>query len=184
MTMTPLASEKKNGFTLVETLVAISILMLAIIGPMGIAAQSLQSAFIARDQIVAFYLAQEAVEIVRYHRDNNSLASSDDWLTGLTTCSTNQPCRVDSAELSVVTCATDDCRLVNYDPARMTVSRGPFTHTSGSPSLFTRGVSVVETVADREAEVVATVSWLTRFGEREITVRTRLFNQYDNLFTP
>jgi type II secretory pathway pseudopilin PulG len=62
------------GFTLIETLVAISVLVVSIAAPMSLVSQSLSSAFYARDQITAFYLAQEALEIVRAARDGNALA--------------------------------------------------------------------------------------------------------------
>lgn len=61
------------GFSLVETLVAISLLTIAIVAPMALTAQSLQSAYYARDQITAFYLAQEAIESIRALRDSQVL---------------------------------------------------------------------------------------------------------------
>ena len=57
------------GFTLIETLVAISLLSVAIVAPMSLTAQSLASAYYARDQITAFYMAQEAIEALRSIRD-------------------------------------------------------------------------------------------------------------------
>jgi prepilin-type N-terminal cleavage/methylation domain-containing protein len=62
-----------TGFTLIESLVAISLLTIAIVAPMSLTAQSLQSAIYARDQITAFYLAQEAIEAVRSIRDGQIL---------------------------------------------------------------------------------------------------------------
>ncbi len=63
----------KKGFTLIETLVAVSLLTVAIVAPMSLAAQSLASAYYARDQITAFYLAQEAIEALRSIRDGQIL---------------------------------------------------------------------------------------------------------------
>lgn len=77
----------KTGFTLIETLVAISILLIAITGPLGIVASSLKSSYFARDQITAFYLAQEGLEFVRNFRDTNSLknlSTNTSWLTDST----------------------------------------------------------------------------------------------------
>lgn len=65
---------RDKGFTLIETLVAISVLIVSIAAPMSLVSQSLSSAFYARDQITAFYLAQEALEMVRATRDGNALA--------------------------------------------------------------------------------------------------------------
>jgi len=65
-----------HGFTLIETMVAVSLLSIAIVAPMQLAAQSLAGAYYARDQITAFYLAQEGIEAVRAVRDNNILRNS------------------------------------------------------------------------------------------------------------
>ncbi|HUO50130.1 MAG TPA: prepilin-type N-terminal cleavage/methylation domain-containing protein [Candidatus Paceibacterota bacterium] len=62
-----------HGFTLLETLVAIAVLMISIVAPMTLAAQSLNAAYYARNQITAYYLAQEAIEVVRSVRDANIL---------------------------------------------------------------------------------------------------------------
>ena len=64
----------RRGMTLIETLVAISILAVAIVAPMSLTMQSLSAAYYARDQITAFNLAQEAIESVRAVRDGNILS--------------------------------------------------------------------------------------------------------------
>lgn len=69
----PLAPSAR-GMTLIETLVAISILTVAIISPMSLTMQSLSASYYARDQITAFNLGQEAIESVRAVRDGNILA--------------------------------------------------------------------------------------------------------------
>lgn len=58
-------------------MVAISLLMLALIAPMSLASQSLTTAYYARNQITAFYLAQEGIEIVRAVRDANIIAIAE-----------------------------------------------------------------------------------------------------------
>ncbi len=72
----------KKGLTLVETLVAISILTISVIGPLGIIAQALHTSYYTRDQMTAYYLAQEAVEYVRNLRDNQGLAITKAYLAG------------------------------------------------------------------------------------------------------
>src|SRR5258708_2821268 len=65
-----------RGFTLLETMVAVTLLAVAIVAPMQLTAQSLASAYYARDEVTAFYLAQEGIEAVRNVRDNNILLDS------------------------------------------------------------------------------------------------------------
>jgi prepilin-type N-terminal cleavage/methylation domain-containing protein len=64
---------KQHGFTLVETLVAITILTISITAPIVLAGEALKNAEYARDQIVAENLAQEAIESVRAIRDGQVL---------------------------------------------------------------------------------------------------------------
>ena len=61
----------QKGFTIVETLVAITILMIAIAGPLTIASQALHAAQDAKNQMIASNLAQESVEEIRNYKDNN-----------------------------------------------------------------------------------------------------------------
>lgn len=72
-----------KGFTLIETLVAITLLTTAIAAPMSLTTQSLTTAYYARDQMVAFHLAQEAIESIRMVRDGNILAGEADLLAGI-----------------------------------------------------------------------------------------------------
>lgn len=82
------ATGKANrGFTILETLVAISIILMAITGPIDIIASALKASYYSRDEITAFYLAEEAIEYARNQRDNNAIdpdKTITDWLTDVT----------------------------------------------------------------------------------------------------
>lgn len=60
----------KKGFTLIETLVAITVLMIAIAGPLTIANKAFTSSIDARNQLIAMNLAQQALERINYFKDN------------------------------------------------------------------------------------------------------------------
>ena len=75
-------------FTLIEALVAIAILLIAVVEPLSLTANSVKNANFAKDQITSFYLAQEGIEFVRNKRDTNVLngLTGTNWLSGLENC--------------------------------------------------------------------------------------------------
>ena len=93
------------GFTLVETLVAIAILMIAIAGPLTVAEKGLSASIYARDQLMASYLAQDAMESIKNIVDSNELDKANggttDWLyynpyTLTSYCSKDTPCTINT----------------------------------------------------------------------------------------
>lgn len=64
-----------KGFTLIETMIAVTILTLAMAGPLFTASRAIVAAETARDQLAASYLAQEGIEYARMMRDNQYLAA-------------------------------------------------------------------------------------------------------------
>ena len=75
-------SKLVSGFTLVEALVAISILMIAIASPMTLAQKGLSTATLSKDQMIASFLAQDAIEAIRNVRDQIAVSQTNggDWL--------------------------------------------------------------------------------------------------------
>ena len=174
------------GFTLIETLVAITILLVAMAGPMTIAARGLQNSFYAREQVTAYSLGQEAIEFVRAVRDGNAL-TGDAWLDGIpASCdrSNTEGCGMDIRTSEFYDCAasSDTCTL-NYDTGALSGNRGFYTYELGNQTIFTRRMWVDEVVADQETEVTVEVSWASNLfgGDRTVTLQSRIFNHYDSL---
>jgi type II secretory pathway pseudopilin PulG len=72
----------KKAFTLIEALVAISILMIAIASPMTLAQKGLSTATQSKDQMIAAFLAQDAIEAVKNIRDQIAISqTTGNWLT-------------------------------------------------------------------------------------------------------
>ncbi|HUD03143.1 MAG TPA: prepilin-type N-terminal cleavage/methylation domain-containing protein [Candidatus Paceibacterota bacterium] len=177
------AKIKSRGFTLVETLIAISVLAVTITGPLAIAQKGLQAALIAKDQITAFYLAQDAIEYIRYARDTNCLVAGGgssgcpaaQWLAGngsasqdvnLTPCVSSggtAACTIDVIALTQpAACAGGVCSAINYDS-----TNNYFTYASGAASIFTRTIKIISPVCGtsgspcnaNEAAIAVTVTW-------------------------
>ena len=175
-----------KAFTLVETLVAISILSLAITGPMSIAQKGISSAIYARDQVTAFYLAQEAVESVRNVRDTNRLTVGTPWLSQFSGCidlgGGGTKCLIDGTktDLSAVgaidTCPSGVCPVMTFDTVNKFYGYGSGANWITTP--FTREIVIEETVGGQEAVITVTIKWNTRLfsAERSFTVKEIIFN--------
>lgn len=186
---------QERGFTLIETLVAITILTIAVAAPLTLAAQSLMSAYTARDQVTAFHLAQEAIETVRAQRDHNLLTiikTGEDtdglWLQGLEVeerdditneIAIQKPFMVDSISIDAnfIPCSGttgSSCENLSFNDAM-----GFYGHEEGSLSRFKRFVRITEVANTNEEEVTvrAEVQW--RAGAlgtvRSVVVEENLF---------
>jgi type II secretory pathway pseudopilin PulG len=84
----------KRGITLIETVVAVTVLTFALGGPFLLAAKSLRSAAYAREEIAAARLGEEALEIIHNMRDNNS-ARGLDWVANIVPTCVAVGCSVD-----------------------------------------------------------------------------------------
>lgn len=162
----------QRAFTLIETLVATSVLLISLAGPLSIAAQALQSAYYARDQITAFYLAQEAVEYVRAVRDQNYLAEPAlPWLTGLEACIDDE-CAVDFQNFSNQTCSNSACPFLLLGQ-----TNGLFNLSSGNPTIYRRTLTI-NTVAGSPDEVTVRVmvEWQSSRRDRSFEIAEQLFD--------
>ncbi|HXK37645.1 MAG TPA: hypothetical protein VJ579_01100 [Candidatus Paceibacterota bacterium] len=85
----------KKGITLIETVVAVTVLTFALGGPFLLAAKSLRSAAYAREEIAAARLGEEALEIIHNMRDNNNARSMASWVNNIDPTCTGVGCAVD-----------------------------------------------------------------------------------------
>jgi type II secretion system protein I len=183
--------KQQKGFTLIETLVAIAILLVAIVGPMTAASRSIQSAYLARDQITAVYLAQESMEQVMRLREDNALAENGSgggpaetwqWFDALPAgCTDGSGCDYDIETDSFRNCsALNSCELYTDE----TAEDGFYSHdNSGDGPYFSRRVDITEIESEREAEVIVTIAWSgsVNQGPQDFVLRTRIFNIYDGI---
>lgn len=186
----------QRGFTLVETMVAISILMLAILGPLSIASAGLKNSIYARDQVAAYYLAQEGVEFIRYARDDNYMRRLDGevgvgWLEDLDDCKTSNGCAIDVYEWSLVNdpvfanyvgpCGNADCS----SPQMFVSNNGNYSYNSsdGVPAHFNRSIKIEPVSGSlNEVKITSTVTWRAgSFGPKSFTLTEHISDLYKNL---
>lgn len=166
------------GFTIIETLVSVSILLLIIVAPLTLAERSLASADAAGVQVTAVYLAQEAIEFVRNVRDTNMLMGSS-WLNRLDDCLNGAQCDVDPTNPEeaeqIISCTpggNDNCRLWQYQGNVLCLAlKGLFGHKENRSecggewvrSPFSRTVMITTTNVSgtEEVRVEVLVKWET-----------------------
>jgi prepilin-type N-terminal cleavage/methylation domain-containing protein len=190
----------QSGFSLVETLVAITILLIVIVGPMSISSSAARSTSYSSEQVVAFFLAQEGAEIAQKARDDLQLqffngSNSTPWddFTGTASADLYNECfssggcgleltdgSADGALNSPLNCGSGSvsCRLFIDDAG----GRARYTYVStGTSTPYARTIFMNE-LSGREVEVVSRVTWQTG-SQRQlqtVEVKTYLFNVYDN----
>ncbi|MDB5245055.1 MAG: seg [Parcubacteria group bacterium] len=164
-------TSKMQGFTLVETLVAIAILMIAIVAPFYSIQQSITTSYVTRDQLIATSLAQEGVEYIYYLRDTNYLTPGNSWTQGMAPCFTQGGCIVDPSTGSISACGNGGgCAPLNL------TSGGIYTQGGSSPTTrFTRTVKAT-TISVNQIEVTSQVSWTTNHSSFTTTVTEELYN--------
>src|SRR3989338_9199240 len=167
-----------NGFTIVESLVAIAVLVLAVTGAASAIQIGISSYIFSKDQIIAFYLAQEGFEQVRNIRDENGLKSQN-WLTGISAnssdpCYFGNACIVDPVISNVPTrCSTGpgSCPVLRQD-----ISTGFFGYESSwSATIFRREIVLTEINAD-EISILVTVDWSKGIVNRQFRAKESLLN--------
>lgn len=182
-------TKKKSGFTLLETIVAIFLLSLAIVGFLTVMTRGISIGTYAKDEMIASFLAQDAMEFIRAKKNENILAAPTLWLTGFKgpggpcrdTSGANHTCRVDSTNdlIPAVRCQppTDPspgvCRPLSYN-----TSTGLYGYGSGGTwvsTKFTRSITMEEIAPDREVRVTVTITF-----PRGGTTKTTRF--YQNMF--
>lgn len=183
----------KQGFTFVETLVAITVLLVAVVAPMSLASDGIIASRLAQDQIVAFYLGQEGVEAVKNMRDHNRMVNDSDGQLGnnssgnLANCivvdpDTEEGCIIDTTRVPETGEFWTQACSGGCEPLRLS-NTSPYVYshqgTGTSESKYIREVKVWYPTGDiNEAVVEAKITWLfNRSGEtKTYKVRNYLYN--------
>jgi prepilin-type N-terminal cleavage/methylation domain-containing protein len=195
-------TSKNNGFSLVETLVAITILSIIIVGPMTISSSAARSTSFSSEQVIAFFLAQEGAEIAQKARDDLILNDfATDPQTGWDAFSDDDVLGSGKYKNCFVTVNPDGCGLGLETDAVATVKpaidcgsancqlyykagngRSRYTYTAvgaDKKTPYTRTIKFERVGAD-QIKVTSKVTWRTgsQRKSQEVSVETYLFNVY------
>ncbi|HET9641280.1 MAG TPA: type II secretion system protein [Candidatus Paceibacterota bacterium] len=163
-----------RGFTLLESLIAVTIITLAVAAPLYSASNSTKAIALAQNQLTASFLAQEAVEYIRIVRDDQflsayraggssvSTAAWTNFLTSLGSCR-NGTCMFDPTRpvgvgsgLALQPCSGMSCTPLYVIPSGMYTEQTGIVGATLTP--YTRTVQVAD-VNGTDELIVSTVTW-------------------------
>ena len=177
---------KNKGFTLVELLIAMSILSIGILATFGAVSNNLRVSNFTQDQVTAYYLADEGVEYIHNLRDENGIKNvqaiasggSVAWLTGIAQvfgdpCFGGVACAADSPLNTLTTCVggASSCPFLRIDP-----TSGLYGYTSTWTLTPFQRVITVQVVSATEAVVTVTVTWTTNGVSKSYSLSETLRN--------
>ncbi len=178
-------NKQTTGFTLLETIVAVTVLVTAIIGPFSLASQTIKAQSIAKNQLIAANLAQEGIELFRNYRANNILRNATDsdggfshWLDGTDACQSG--CGIDvRTDINAPQPAPElpGCGTLNNCLLYLNGDSMYGLNPAGTPTKFHRKINI-ETVSavPPEIKVTTTVTWSEGVGTDTFVVSTDLLN--------
>ena len=149
-----------TGFTFVEALIAMSLIIIAFVNVLSITSFALGRIREARDSMVASYLAQEGIELAAALRDEN-------WLNNrpFDSSITNGTYRMDY--LGTIDASAGSPLLFDQQKG--------FQYTTGVPTSFIRRVTFSKPKA-YIVKVQSQVSWTARGTTRSMVVEDNLYN--------
>ncbi len=164
--------KKQKGFTLVEMLVAISILSLSILATFTAISANLKNAKYSEDKIVASFLASEAIEYVKNVRDENAIrnilgistGNPINWLRDISASISdpcyNRSCVIDTISNTITACSSDhnSCPFLRQHYTKI------YGYDSGwTLTKYKRSVTVTS-ISSTEANVTVTMTWTAPDG--------------------
>lgn len=198
--------KKNKGFTLIEALVAISILMIAIASPMTLAQKGLSTATLSKDQMIASFLAQDAMEAVKNIRDQIAISkTSGDWLdsTGIFApciCSnedgdckpgSGQPLKFCTIDTTAKVWGPTSILAGDINNAKLRMATVDivgvkhfikYDYSGSDVSKFSRYINMnKDSVNPDEATVRVRVEWTTPQGVSTVDIKDYIYNYSENL---
>ncbi|MFH1759098.1 MAG: hypothetical protein ABH822_00875 [Patescibacteria group bacterium] len=152
----PYTLNPKNGYILVESVVAMTIVVVGLLGIFSLLSQSLSLNRVVGDRYVGTYLAAEGIEVAKNIIDNN-IVNSRPWNAGFS----NGSFEVDFDSLSL------ESNLNRY--IKLDSPNGRYGYRDGADTRFKRTIKIELLGSGEEIKVNSVVKWLSR-GEADFKV--------------
>lgn len=182
--------DSRRGFTLVETLVAISIFSFSILSILTVTSLGVANTNFAKNKFIASYLAQEGIELVKNYRDTlaqNTTEGQDYWvgfLSQLNSCINEEAgipkgCDIDPLiNFSDSTSGIISCDSVSGCPLIYDLNSGFYVSRDVENNIgFSRLITLKKIDSNLDDEVLVSVKVFWQQGSKEEVVeyQTNLF---------
>ena len=165
---------KNQGFTLIETFVAITVLMIVVIGPLSVLTKMISDGLFAQNQITASYLAQEGMDMIINIRDTYTQSEGQDY----------DPFQ----NLNIVNCFFPQLCIVDYTGGQVKIQdsvsdyylyqnlAGEYSHSPmGAKTVFERKIWFTQSgLNPDEIKVFVQVNWKNKNVDAQPLVISRL----------
>jgi len=166
----------KKGFTMMEILAAIFVITVGVMGVFGLIQQVISIITVSSSRLVATYLAQEGIEIVRNIRDSN-------WLEQRSIPERDWDHELGEGEWQA---AYNSEKIKPYESGGdfLNISGGFYSYSSGTPTKFKRKIRIFDKVdldgepGDDKMKVSVEVSWQERGRSHQVTAQENVYRWY------
>lgn len=154
-------SSSSAGFTLIETIVAIGIIVIGLVSALGAITTALFYVSNIEDRLIAANLVAEGIEVARNIRDSNWLQNLA-WNNGLAD--------------GDYQAAYNSTSLSSYSGSSLLLdSTGLYNYSFGNPTYYLRRISIVN-LSSYEIRVISIVTWQKRGVTYSNSAEDHLFN--------
>jgi len=159
--------QSKRGFTIIETMVAVFVIITGVVGVYTLLQQTMASIRVVSSKLTASYLAQEGVEVVRNIRDSNWIKQETIpgalWDAGIPA----GDWEADYLNQSLVS---------GYSGSFLkTDANGYYSYSSGVNSKYQRKISIAKT-GNYLIKVTVTMYWQNKGVNNTIVVQENLYD--------
>ncbi len=159
---------RNKGFTLLELIITIFVVTIGLVGVYIITSQIISYITLSSSRLIASYLAQEGIEIVRNVKDTNYLKEIA-WDDGLANCSAG--CEADYNDTAFSSFGAG--RFFKID------NNGFYNYSDGANTTkFKRKITITNDTTSEGDEILKVVATVTGEGKQrvEISVQENLYN--------
>jgi len=155
---------KNTGFTLLEVMVAISILSLGVAGALTLIQKTVAFTSLTTSRVVAAHLLQEGIEIVRNIRDKSWL-EGEEWGGGIQTGDREADYKSKNLNQTYLG------RYLNID------DQGFYSYSAGTPTKFKRKITISKPTSD-VIEVFVEIQWQEKGESYSLSGQENLYNWF------